>query len=94
MLREDVVNAVRAGRFHVHPVSTVDEGIALLSGRPAGEPDAEERYPEGSFNAAIEAALDANVERLRRPPAHRAALSLGRGHMKRVVICGAASSSG
>jgi len=36
------------------------------SGKPAGAPDAEERYPEGSFNAAIEAALDANVERLRR----------------------------
>jgi hypothetical protein len=66
MLREDVVDAVRAGRFHVHPVHTVDEGIELLSGRRAGEADVEGRYPDGTFNAAIEATLDANVERLRR----------------------------
>jgi predicted ATP-dependent protease len=66
MLHDDVVDAVRTGRFHVHPVRTVDEGIALLSGRPAGEPDAEGRFPDGTFNAVIEATLDANVERLRR----------------------------
>ncbi|HEU5394930.1 MAG TPA: AAA family ATPase, partial [Candidatus Methylomirabilis sp.] len=33
MLREDVVQAVREERFHIHAISTVDEGIALLSGR-------------------------------------------------------------
>jgi predicted ATP-dependent protease len=65
MLREDVVAAVREGRFHVHPVHTVDEGIALLSNRPAGAADADGRYPAGTFNAAVEAALDANAERLR-----------------------------
>jgi lon-related putative ATP-dependent protease len=70
MLRDDVVEAVRAGRFHVHPVRTVDEGIALLSGCPAGEPDAEGRFPDGTFNAAVEATLDANVERLRRLRQH------------------------
>jgi predicted ATP-dependent protease len=66
MLRDDVVDAVRAGRFHVHPVHSVDEGVALLTGRPAGEADADGRYPDGTLNAAIEAVLDANVERLRR----------------------------
>jgi predicted ATP-dependent protease len=69
MLREDVVEAVREGRFHVHPVHTVDEGIALLSNRPAGAADAEGCYPAGTFNAAIEGALDANVERLRQAKA-------------------------
>ncbi|MCE0767632.1 Lon protease family protein [Pseudonocardia kujensis] len=37
MLREEVVEAVRAGRFHVWAVSHIDEGIELLTGRPAGE---------------------------------------------------------
>jgi hypothetical protein len=36
MLRDDVVAAVRRGEFHVWAVSTVDEGIELLTGRPAG----------------------------------------------------------
>ena len=37
MLREDVVDACAAGRFAVYPVATIDEGIALLTGLPAGE---------------------------------------------------------
>ena len=44
MLREDVVDAVAAGQFHVYPVRTIDEGIALLTGREAGE-----RGPTGPF---------------------------------------------
>ena len=50
MLRQDVVDAVAAGRFHVYPIATIDEGIELLTGVPAGEPDAEGRYPEGTVN--------------------------------------------
>jgi predicted ATP-dependent protease len=65
MLREDVVEAVRAGRFHVHAVSTVDEGLALLSGLETGDRGPDDRYPEGSFNSAVEAALAANIERLK-----------------------------
>jgi lon-related putative ATP-dependent protease len=65
MLREDVVQAVREGRFAVHAVATVDEGLALLSGRPAGERQADGRFPPESFNGAVEAALAAHVHRLR-----------------------------
>jgi predicted ATP-dependent protease len=65
MLREDVVEAVRAGKFHVHAVATVDEGLTLLSGRDAGAPGPDGRFPEGSFNAAVERALEANVARLK-----------------------------
>jgi lon-related putative ATP-dependent protease len=57
MLREDVVEAVQEGRFHIYPVRTVDEGIELLTGRPAGERLPEGRYPEGSVNAAVETRL-------------------------------------
>ncbi len=65
MLREDVVEAARDGGFHLHAVATVDEGIALLTGRPAGERGPDGRYPEGSVNAAVEAALASNIARLR-----------------------------
>jgi lon-related putative ATP-dependent protease len=65
MLREDVVQAAREERFHVHAISTVDEGLALLSGREAGERGPDGLFPEGSFNAAVEEALVANVDRLK-----------------------------
>ncbi len=57
MLRPDVVQAVREGKFHVYAVSTVDEGIALLTGVPAGEPDAEGNYPEGTVNYRVQKRL-------------------------------------
>jgi predicted ATP-dependent protease len=65
MLREDVVQAIREERFQIHAVSTVDEGIALLSGCPAGERGPDGRFPEGSFNSAVEEALAANLSRLK-----------------------------
>lgn len=54
MLREDVVEAVRAGRFHVYAVGTADEAIALLAGVPAGERDGLGDYPAGSVNRLAE----------------------------------------
>ena len=37
MLRHDVVEAIRAGRFHVYPITHIDQGLALLTGVPAGD---------------------------------------------------------
>ncbi|MBI4955588.1 MAG: AAA family ATPase [Myxococcales bacterium] len=59
MLRGDVVEAVRAGRFHVYAVESIDEGIEVLSGVPAGARDAAGKFPEGSVNARVEARLEA-----------------------------------
>ncbi|HZD24936.1 MAG TPA: ATP-binding protein, partial [Alphaproteobacteria bacterium] len=53
MLRPDVADAIGEGRFHVNPIRTIDEGIELLTGVPAGEADAEGRYPEGSVNRRV-----------------------------------------
>jgi lon-related putative ATP-dependent protease len=58
MLRSDVVQAVADGQFHVYPVQTVDEGIELLTGMPAGERDTEGKYPADSVNGRVEARLD------------------------------------
>lgn len=57
MLRRDVIEAAERGEFSVHAVETADEAMALLMGRPAGERDAEGRYPEDSVNGRVEARL-------------------------------------
>ncbi len=45
MLREDAIEAVRQGKFHIYPVSTVEQGIALLTGVATGERDATNHFP-------------------------------------------------
>lgn len=54
MVHEDVVTAVAQGKFHVWPVRTIDEGIELLTGIPAGELDADGFYPEGTVHYAVQ----------------------------------------
>jgi predicted ATP-dependent protease len=70
MLRDDVVEAVAQGRFHIHAVSTVEEGVELLTGVLAGVPDENGHYPEGTVFRAVET-------RLKR--FHQAMTELGRG---------------
>jgi predicted ATP-dependent protease len=65
MLRQDVIEAVEKGEFHVYPVKTVDEGIELLTGLPAGEPDESGSYPEGTLNGMVELRLAELAEKLR-----------------------------
>ncbi len=59
MLRRDVVAAAAEGRFTIFPIDTVDQGLELLTGIPAGEPDADGNYPAGTLNQRIAARLDA-----------------------------------
>ena len=65
MLRQDVVDAVHEGRFHIHAVSTIDEGIEVLTGMPAGDREADGDFPEGSFNRRVAARLRQFAERAR-----------------------------
>jgi len=53
MLRDDVVEAVRSGTFHIWIVEDVDALLQLLSGLPCGEPDAAGIYPEGSLHRLV-----------------------------------------
>jgi predicted ATP-dependent protease len=48
VLHEDVAEAIVAGKFHVWEAGSVDHVIELLTGLPAGEADAQGRYPAGS----------------------------------------------
>ncbi len=57
MLRGDVVEACAQGRFHVWAVRNVDEAIELLTGTPAGLPDAQGVVPEGTVNYRVAARL-------------------------------------
>lgn len=57
MLRQDVVDAVERGEFHIYAVDHVDQGIELLTGVPAGERDEAGNYPEGSINSLVEKRL-------------------------------------
>jgi predicted ATP-dependent protease len=64
MLREEVVQAVREGKFHIYPVSTIDEGIELLTGIKAGERDTEGKYPENTLNFTVQARLRELAEKV------------------------------
>ncbi len=59
MLRKDVIDAVRAGRFRIYPVTTIDEGIEILTGVPAGAAGADGAYPPDTVNARVAARLEA-----------------------------------
>ena len=56
-LSDEVVNAVRAGRFHIYAVSTIDEGIEALTGVPAGVRDGSNGYAEGTVHEKVERRL-------------------------------------
>ncbi|MCB0253476.1 MAG: AAA family ATPase [Anaerolineae bacterium] len=71
MLREDVVQAVADGQFHIYPVRTVDEGIAILTGVTAGERGEDGKFPEETVNRLVDRGLRRLAKRLKnfgRPP--------------------------
>jgi predicted ATP-dependent protease len=57
MLRGDVVEACKAGRFSVSTVASVDDALAALTGVAAGSRDAEGHFPADSVNGRVEARL-------------------------------------
>lgn len=63
MLHHEVIDAVRKGKFHIWSVSTIDEGIELLTGVAAGNPDKDGKYPEKSIHGKVEACLEGWIER-------------------------------
>ncbi|HPC04316.1 MAG TPA: AAA family ATPase [Syntrophales bacterium] len=66
MLRKDVVKAVEEGKFHIYSIRTIDEGIEILTGRPAGEKGPDGTYPEGSINDLADRKLRDLGERIQK----------------------------
>ena len=58
MLKEEIVAAVQENKFHIYSVRTVEEGVELLSGIPAGTLDAEGKYTEGSVFRKVQQKLE------------------------------------
>jgi lon-related putative ATP-dependent protease len=53
MLHDDVIEAVAKGQFHIYPVATIEQGIEILTGAPAGKRNASGKFePESVFGKA------------------------------------------
>jgi hypothetical protein len=57
MLKSEVVEAAKEGRFSIYPVKTIDEGITILTDLEAGEKDEKGEYPTHSVNGKVLARL-------------------------------------
>lgn len=62
MLRHDIVEACAARQFAIHPVSTIEQGLTLMTGRDAGTRGANGAYPDDSVNRLVEDRLRAFAE--------------------------------
>jgi predicted ATP-dependent protease len=58
MLRKDLIENVKAGKFHIYPVKHVDDGINILTGIEAGSRREDGTFPEGTINYLVEKKLD------------------------------------
>jgi lon-related putative ATP-dependent protease len=65
MLRQDVVEAVADGAFHIYAAETVDEAMALLTDRPAGQRGSDGQFPTASINHQVERRLIEMAEKQR-----------------------------
>jgi lon-related putative ATP-dependent protease len=63
MLKKEVIDAVKKRKFNVYQVSTVEEGIEILTGAPAGKADKEGNYPAGTVYGAVQNKLKQYYER-------------------------------
>lgn len=62
VLNDEVVDAVKEGRFHIYPIAHINEGIELMMGHPAGERDAAGNFPADSVHGRVYARLKAFAE--------------------------------
>ncbi len=48
-LSDEIINSVKEGKFHIYAISTIDEGIEILTGVPAGKKNKEGKFPAGTI---------------------------------------------
>jgi lon-related putative ATP-dependent protease len=63
-LDDEVIEAVKAGKFHIWPVETIDQGIEILTGLPAGEKGLDGTYPPGTIHYLVNKQLTAYTDTL------------------------------
>jgi len=66
MLKQEVLDAVKAGKFHVYPVSTIEEGIEVLTGKPAGNQLPDGHFEQGSVFGLTDSRLREMAETAKR----------------------------
>lgn len=52
-LSDEIVDAVKNGKFHIYAISTIEEGIEVLTGVPAGKKDKNGHFPAGTVNSLV-----------------------------------------
>jgi len=65
MLKEEIVEAVKKGDFHVYPVENISEGIEVLTGIKAGDRLPDGNYEEGTINSLVQKRLSEMAERIK-----------------------------
>ena len=65
MLQEEVVEAVKQGQFHIYSAKTIDEGIEILIGAPAGKKHKDGTYPKTTVNYLIDKRLKDMAKQLK-----------------------------
>jgi lon-related putative ATP-dependent protease len=65
MLKEEVVEAVKAGKFNIYSVKTIDEGIEVLTGTKAGQRRPDGTFEEGTVNYIVDKQLAEMAEKLK-----------------------------
>jgi predicted ATP-dependent protease len=65
MLRQEIIDAAKEGKFHIYAVSTIDEGLEVLTGIPAGKQRKDGSYPKDSINDRVDKQLKDMAKRLK-----------------------------
>ena len=82
MLNDEVVEAVREGQFHIWSVETIDQGIEILTGMPAGKRGKNKKFGKGTLYGLVDEKLrnmsellKKQAERSRRRPSRKTKVS-------------------
>jgi predicted ATP-dependent protease len=68
MLKEEVLDAVRDGKFHIYSVKTIDEGIEILTRVKTGVRLSDGMFEEETVNRRVDRRLSEMAEKLREVP--------------------------
>jgi len=68
MLKEEVVDAVKAGKFHIYPVKTIDQGVEILTGVKSGVRRPDGTFEQGTINHGVDKRLRDMAEKLKEFP--------------------------